>query len=73
MSAILLVFKDKRQLAKAPIEGNNFTIGRSPKCQLTLDETLASRQHAEIIKEGGAFWIQDSGKIVLQMLPQSII
>jgi len=61
MSAVLLVNKDKKQVAKVPVTGSQFIIGRSPECNLPLDETLASRQHTEIIFERGSYWVQDRG------------
>jgi pSer/pThr/pTyr-binding forkhead associated (FHA) protein len=61
MSAVLLVTKDKKQVAKIPVTGSQFVIGRSPECNLPLDETLASRQHTEIIFERGSYWVQDRG------------
>ena len=51
MSAVLLVTKDKKLTAKVAVTGNSFVMGRSPDCNIPLDEALASRQHAEIILE----------------------
>jgi pSer/pThr/pTyr-binding forkhead associated (FHA) protein len=61
MSAVLLVTKDKKQVAKVAIKGGSFVIGRAKDCSLPLDESLASRQHAEIIFESGVFSIRDRG------------
>jgi pSer/pThr/pTyr-binding forkhead associated (FHA) protein len=61
MSAVLLVSKDKKQVAKVTVADSPFIMGRSPQCQLPLDEELASRQHAEIVMERGAYWIRDRG------------
>ena len=59
MSAVLIATKDKKQLANVPLTGGRFTVGRSPKCNLPVDEPLASRQHVEITCENGLFWVQD--------------
>lgn len=59
MSAVLIATKDRKQLANVPLTGSRFTVGRSPKCNLPVDETLASRQHVEITCEHGLFWVQD--------------
>jgi pSer/pThr/pTyr-binding forkhead associated (FHA) protein len=61
MSAVLQVIKDKKQLAKVTVAGNVFIIGRSPQCDLPLDEELASRQHVEIVLEKGHYWVRDRG------------
>src|SRR5665213_24804 len=61
MSAVLVVNKDKKQVAKATVTGDLFVIGRSPDCNLPLDEPLASRQHSDVIFERGSYWIQDRG------------
>ena len=36
-------------------------LGRSRECDITLDDPNASRRHAEIRREDGAFWIVDLG------------
>jgi pSer/pThr/pTyr-binding forkhead associated (FHA) protein len=61
MSAILLVIKDRKQVAKAAIAGDLFIIGRSPQCDLPIEESLASRQHLEIIREQGSYFVRDRG------------
>jgi pSer/pThr/pTyr-binding forkhead associated (FHA) protein/tetratricopeptide (TPR) repeat protein len=61
MSAVLIVTKDKKQVAKVVVTGSAFVIGRAPDCNLSLDETLASRQHAEVVFERGAYWVRDRG------------
>jgi len=61
MSAVLLVTKDKKQVVKVAVTGNLFVIGRAPDCGLPLDESLASRQHAEIVFERGTYSIRDRG------------
>lgn len=61
MSAVLLVTKDKKQVAKVAVAGSVFVIGRAPDCNLPLDEPLASRQHAELILEKDSYWVSDRG------------
>lgn len=61
MSAVLLVIKDKKQVAKVPVTGVAFVIGRAPDCGLPIDEPLASRQHAEVVLERGSYWVRDRG------------
>jgi pSer/pThr/pTyr-binding forkhead associated (FHA) protein/tetratricopeptide (TPR) repeat protein len=61
MTAALIVTRDKKQIAKVPLAGSLFIIGRSDKCEVPIDETLASRQHAEITAKGERYMIRDLG------------
>jgi FHA domain/zinc-ribbon domain len=38
-------------------------IGRSPECDVFLDDVTVSRRHAEIVHEGGAYVIRDLGSL----------
>jgi hypothetical protein len=44
-----------------PLEGAGTTIGRSPECDIFLDDITVSRAHAEVREESGGFLISDSG------------
>lgn len=37
------------------------TIGRAPECELRLDDTYASQQHARLFGKNGAWYIEDLG------------
>ncbi len=47
---------------KYPI-ANRLTIGRSPQCDITLNDTLSfvSRRHAQVFFDHGKYWIEDFG------------
>ena len=45
-----------------PGEGKTL-IGRSPECDVFLDDVTVSRQHAELEREGEAFSIRDLGSL----------
>jgi FHA domain-containing protein len=52
------------------IEGETFTpagprtlIGRSPECDVFLDDVTVSRRHAELLHEGEQFTIRDLGSL----------
>ena len=45
-----------------PGEGTT-VIGRSPECDVFLDDVTVSRRHAEIRREGGTFTIRDLGSL----------
>jgi len=45
-----------------PAEGRT-VIGRSPDCDVFLDDVTVSRRHAEVIREGDSFTIRDLGSL----------
>jgi pSer/pThr/pTyr-binding forkhead associated (FHA) protein len=45
-----------------PPEGKTL-IGRSPECQIFLDDVTVSRRHAELERNGDTFSIQDLGSL----------
>jgi hypothetical protein len=45
-----------------PDEGATL-IGRSPECDVFLDDVTVSRRHAELVREGDTFTIRDLGSL----------
>jgi FHA domain/zinc-ribbon domain len=45
-----------------PGEGKTL-VGRSPECDIFLDDVTVSRRHAEIVREGDEFTIRDLGSL----------
>ena len=45
-----------------PDEGTTL-IGRSPECDVFLDDVTVSRRHAELVREGDTFSIRDLGSL----------
>jgi hypothetical protein len=43
--------------------GPRTLIGRSPDCDVFLDDVTVSRRHAEIVREDGAYVIRDLGSL----------
>lgn len=43
--------------------GARTLIGRSPDCDVFLDDVTVSRRHAEIVREGDAYVIRDLGSL----------
>jgi pSer/pThr/pTyr-binding forkhead associated (FHA) protein len=39
------------------------TVGRSPDCDVFLDDVTVSRRHAEVVKRDGQFFIEDKGSL----------
>ena len=44
-------------------QGERTTIGRSPDCDIFLDDVTVSRRHAVLIARGGEFLIEDQGSL----------
>lgn len=43
--------------------GERTLIGRSPECDVFLDDVTVSRRHAELVRSGDAFTIRDLGSL----------
>jgi pSer/pThr/pTyr-binding forkhead associated (FHA) protein len=43
--------------------GERTMIGRSPECEIFLDDVTVSRRHAVLIERDGAFFIEDQGSL----------
>ena len=43
--------------------GERTRIGRSPDCEIFLDDVTVSRNHAVLIQEGGEFSVEDQGSL----------
>jgi hypothetical protein len=43
--------------------GERTTIGRSPDCDIFLDDVTVSRRHAVLVASGGEFLIEDQGSL----------
>ena len=54
-------FRLRFLLQELDLHGPCVALGRSPACQVTIDDALVSRRHAEIILEGNRAQIRDLG------------
>ena len=43
------------------LDGEVTVLGRAPECQIQLDSNMVSRRHAQVIREGGTFYLEDLG------------
>ena len=57
--AILQVFNQSGPSEQLPLEGDRAVLGRHPDCDVVLDAASVSRQHAQIVKEGGQYFVED--------------
>jgi hypothetical protein len=46
-----------------PLEGERTMIGRSPDCEIFLDDVTVSRKHAVLQRRGNTFEIEDLGSL----------
>jgi pSer/pThr/pTyr-binding forkhead associated (FHA) protein len=46
-----------------PLSGEQLSIGRSPEAEVFLDDVTVSRDHATLVRRGGAWWLDDSGSL----------
>jgi hypothetical protein len=44
-------------------QGESTTIGRSPDCDIFLDDVTVSRKHAVLAQKDGGFFIEDQGSL----------
>jgi pSer/pThr/pTyr-binding forkhead associated (FHA) protein len=46
-----------------PLEGDRVVVGRSPECEIFLDDVTVSRRHARISRDADGFMIEDEGSL----------
>ena len=46
-----------------PLNADRMTIGRRPDSDIFLDDVTVSREHATLIRRGGAWYLDDSGSL----------
>jgi pSer/pThr/pTyr-binding forkhead associated (FHA) protein len=46
-----------------PLDKDRITIGRSPDCDIFLDDVTVSRRHAVVVKQEDALQIEDEGSL----------
>jgi len=43
--------------------GERTRIGRSPECEIFLDDVTVSRNHAVLLERDGTYWVEDQGSL----------
>ncbi len=43
------------------LDGETTVLGRAPECQIQLDSNMVSRRHAQVVREGNAYYVEDLG------------
>ena len=46
-----------------PLTRARTRVGRSPDCEIFLDDVTVSRNHAELAEENGSFFVEDKGSL----------
>ena len=57
----LIVLLKQKQIQELELTTDKITIGRDEGCTIKLDDSLISRNHAEIKEEGGKYFLTDVG------------
>jgi len=62
-SALLLVQKGPNAGARYLLNSDCVTVGRNPDSEIFLDDVTVSRKHAQFLRSGKSFLVQDSGSL----------
>ncbi len=57
----LIVRRDLRRIASVELHKERMTLGRSPRCDIVLEHSSVSRQHAALEQRGGEWHVVDQG------------
>ncbi|MBY0227882.1 MAG: FHA domain-containing protein, partial [Gemmataceae bacterium] len=57
--AALQILKGPNEGSIIPLDGERFVFGRNPDCAVVIPVTSVSREHAQITKNSGKFFIED--------------
>ncbi len=57
--AILQIVNASGDSEQLQLPGDRNVMGRHPECDLVLESASVSRQHAQIVREGGQFFVED--------------
>src|SRR5215211_6953652 len=55
----LHILKGPNEGASVPLDGDRFILGRNPDCAVVIPVTSVSREHAQIVRIGGKYFIED--------------
>ena len=55
----LQILKGNGEGTVVPLEGERFVLGRNPDCGIVIPVTSVSREHAQILRIQGRFYIED--------------
>jgi hypothetical protein len=58
---MLIVYEGELEGQRWILDQNRILIGRGTDCEIMLPERQISRQHAQIERDGGSYWLRDLG------------
>ena len=61
MSQIVLAIRDPVAATTRTFDQDEVLVGRAEESDIVLADRAASRRHARLVREGGAWWIEDLG------------
>lgn len=62
MATLLVSREGSRAIERnVGLDGSKWIIGRGPAADIRLDDDTVSREHVELTREAGAFWVHDLG------------
>ena len=61
MSQIVLAVRDPVSATTRTFDQNEILVGRAEESDVVLADRAASRRHARLVRDGGAWWIEDLG------------
>jgi sigma-B regulation protein RsbU (phosphoserine phosphatase) len=56
---ILQILKGNNEGSSIPLDGDVFILGRNPSCHVVIAATSVSREHAQIVRIQGRYYIED--------------
>jgi pSer/pThr/pTyr-binding forkhead associated (FHA) protein len=57
----VVMHRDGERTKTVRVSGAAMVVGRDPGCELHVDDTYASQQHARLFGKGGAWFVEDLG------------
>jgi hypothetical protein len=57
----VVVHADGQKPRTVRVKSDALVIGRAPECELAIDDTYVSQQHARVFAKGGSWYVEDLG------------
>jgi hypothetical protein len=57
----VVIHVDGAKPRTVPVESQSMVLGRAPECELPLEDTFVSQQHARIFAKDGHWYVEDLG------------
>ena len=57
----VVVHADGAKTRTVRVASDSLVIGRAPECELAIDDTYVSQQHARVFAKGGSWYVEDLG------------